>query len=196
MAHGPRYRLPFRRRREGKTNYHKRLKLLKSRKLRVVIRISNNHARVQIVESRIGGDKIITSSNSEELSKKYGWNANTGNIPAAYLTGYLAGLRAKKNNVQEAVLDLGMLYHRFRVLAAIKGFLESGIDVPYSEGFFPKDFDAKIDGSQIEIYAKSLKQNEPEKYQENFSKYIKNKVDPLKIKQNFSSTLKKIQSGA
>ena len=196
MAHGPRYRLPFRRRREGKTNYQKRLKLLKSRKLRVVIRASNNHIRVQIAESRMGGDKIITSSFSKELSKKYGWNANTGNLPAAYLTGYLAGLRAKKNNIQEAVLDLGMLYHRFRVLAAIKGFLESGIEVPYSEGFFPEDFDTRIDGSHIETYAKSIKQNEPEKYQAVFSKYLKNKVDPIKIKQHFSNTLKKIKSGA
>jgi large subunit ribosomal protein L18 len=91
MAHGPKYRLAFRRRREGKTNYHKRLKLLKSRKLRVVIRVSNNHVTVQVVESQMGGDKIMVSSFSKELSKKYGWNAHTGNIPAAYLTGYLAG---------------------------------------------------------------------------------------------------------
>ncbi len=97
MAKGPRYRRPFRRRFEGKTDYHKRLKLLKSRKLRVVIRTSNNHMRVQIVQSKLGGDKVLISAFSKELVSKYGWSANTGNIPAAYLTGYLAGLRAKKN---------------------------------------------------------------------------------------------------
>ncbi len=196
MAHGPRYRLPFRRRREGKTNYHKRLKLLKSRKSRVVIRASNNNILVQVVQSQIGGDKILVSSYSRELPKKFGWNAYTGNIPAAYLTGYLAGLRAKKMNIQEAVLDLGLFYHRFRVLAAAKGFLESGIEIPHGEGFFPEDFEARIDGSQIETYAKSLKQNDPDKYKLMFSRYIKTKVDPLKIKQSFSSTKKKIQSGA
>lgn len=103
MPHGPRYRRPVRRRFEGKTNYHKRIKLLKSRKLRVVIRVSNNHTRVQIVQSKRGGDKVMISAFSKELASKYGWAANTGNIPSSYLTGYLAGLRAKKNNIQEAI---------------------------------------------------------------------------------------------
>ena len=98
--------------------------------------------------------------------------------------------------VTEAIFDLGLFYHRFRVLAAAKGFLESGIEVPHGEGFFPEEFETKIDGAQIEVYAKTLKQNDPDKYKVIFSKYLKNKVDPLKIKQNFSSTLKKIQSGA
>ena len=68
MARGPRYKRPFRRRAEGKTNYHKRLKLLKSRKLRLVIRASNNHVRVQVVESKLGGDKVLVSSFSKELN--------------------------------------------------------------------------------------------------------------------------------
>ena len=101
MDKGPRYRRPFRRRFEGKTDYNKRLKLLKSRKLRVVIRTSNNHMRVQIVQSKLGCDKVLISAFSKELGKKYGWDANTGNIPASYLTGCLAGLRAKKGNIQE-----------------------------------------------------------------------------------------------
>jgi len=48
MAHGPRYRRANRRRFEGKTNYIKRLKLLKSKSLRLVIRVSNNHVREEI----------------------------------------------------------------------------------------------------------------------------------------------------
>jgi len=36
MATGPRYRVPFRRRREGRTNYHRRLRLLLSKKPRMV----------------------------------------------------------------------------------------------------------------------------------------------------------------
>ena len=38
MGHGPRYRVPWRRRREGKTNYYKRFKMIKSRKIRLVAR--------------------------------------------------------------------------------------------------------------------------------------------------------------
>ena len=51
MARGPRYKRSLRRRNEGKTDYHKRLKLLKSRKRRVTIRASNDHMRVQIIQS-------------------------------------------------------------------------------------------------------------------------------------------------
>lgn len=194
MARGPRYRRPFRRRAEGKTNYHSRLKLLKSRKLRLVIRVSNNHVRVQVIKSKIEGDEILVSAFSKELTKNYGWKANTGNIPAAYLTGYLAGLRAKKENIQDAILDLGIFYHRNRVLAAFKGFLKSGIEIPYNEDFFPENLEEKINGSQIEKYAKYLKKNEPEKYEQMFSGYLnKQNIDPLKFSQNFTNIIKNIE---
>ena len=196
MARGPRYRRPFRRRVEGKTNYQRRLRLLKSRKLRLVIRASNNHVRVQIVESKIGGDKVLISAFSKELTSKFEWTANTGNIPAAYLTGYLAGLRAKKNKIEEAILDLGMFYHRTRVLAAFKVVIEAGIEIPHREEFFTDDIGEKINGSQIEKYAKLLKKDEPERYEQVFSGYLKNKVDPSKVSSYFNNTLKKIENNA
>lgn len=195
MAKGPRYRKPFRRRAEGKTNYHKRLKLLKSKKLRAVIRASNNHIIVQIIQSKIGGDKVIVSAHSKELSSKFGWNANTGNVPAAYLTGFLAGSRAKKQNVQDAILDLGIFYHRNRVLAAFKGILQSGLEIPYNEDFFPENIEETIKGSHIEQYASLLKSQNPEKYEKVFSGYLKKKsINPQKISQMVSNTFKKIQS--
>lgn len=197
MAHGPRYRRPARRRFEGKTNYHKRRKLLKSRRLRVVIRVSNNHTMVQIVQSKLGGDEILISAFSKELSSKYGWNARTGNIPASYLTGYLAGLRAKKKSIQDAIFDLGIFYHRNRVLAACKGIIDSGLQVPYHEEFFPDDLDQRIKGIHIENYAKKLKSENPENYEQRFSGYInKNKINPLKFSQNFSDSIKTIENKA
>ena len=197
MAKGPRYRRPFRRRAEGKTNYHKRMKLLKSKKLRAVIRASNNHIIVQIVQSQIGGDKIIVSANSKELVSKFGWNANTGNVPAAYLTGFLAGTRAKKQNVQDAILDLGIFYHRNRVLAAFKGMLQSGLEIPYREDFFPENIEEIVKGSHIEQYASLLKSEDPEKYEQVFSAYLnKNNINPQKISQLVSNTYKKIESSA
>lgn len=195
MAKGPRYRIPFRRRFEGKTDYHKRLKLLKSRKLRVVIRASNNHIRVQIVKSELGGDKILVSAFSKELTLKYKWIANTGNIPAAYLTGFLAGIKSKKLNIQEAIFDLGIFIHRNRVLAACKGIIDSGPKIPYREEFFPEDLEERIKGLHIENYAKVLKANEPEKYDQIFSGYLNNqKVDPVKISQLFKESLKLIEN--
>ena len=197
MGRGPRYRRSFRRRHDGKTDYHKRLKLLKSRKLRAVIRTSNNHMRVQIIQSKLGGDKVLASAFSKELTSKYGWNANTGNIPAAYLTGYLAGLRAKAQNIQKGIFDLGVFYHRNRVLAACKGLIDARIDIPYREEFFPESLEKRIKGIHIEDYAKTLKSNDPEIYEQLFSGYLnKNKVDPLKINQLFSNSLKLIENKA
>ena len=197
MARGPRYKRSFRRREQGKTNYHKRLKLLKSKKLRVVIRASNNHIRVQVIQSKLKGDKVLITAFSKELSSKYGWNANTGNIPAAYLTGYLAGLKAKKKNIHEAILDLGIFYHKNRVLAAIKGILKTSINITYQEEFFPESLEGRINGAHIENYAKLLKQDDPEKYEKLFSKYLKEKkINPLKFSQIFEATLKKIGSKA
>lgn len=197
MPHGPRYRRPVRRRFEGKTNYHKRIKLLKSRKLRVVIRVSNNHTRVQLIQSKRGGDKVMISAFSKELASKYGWTANTGNIPASYLTGYLVGSRAKKNNIQEAIFDLGIFYHKNRVLAACKGIIDAGLQVPYHEEFFPESLEERIKGTHIENYAKKLKSEEPENYEQIFSGYIKkNKINPQKISQIFSDSIKNIENNA
>ncbi|MFX0040018.1 MAG: 50S ribosomal protein L18 [Promethearchaeota archaeon] len=197
MGRGPKYKRALRRRNEGKTDYHKRLKLLKSRKLRVTVRATNNHIRVQIIQSKLGGDKVLISAFSKELPLNFDWNASTGNIPAAYLTGYLAGTRAKVKNIQEAVFDLGLFYHRNRVLAACKGIIDSGINIPYREEFFPENLEDRIKGTHIEDYAKFLKSNEPEKYEQIFSGYLnKNKVNPQKITQLFSNSLKLIKNKA
>ncbi len=195
MGRGPRYRRSFRRRHDGKTDYHKRLKLLKSRKLRVVVRASNEHMRVQIIQSKLGGDKVLISAFSKELTSKYGWSANTGNIPAAYLTGYLAGLRAKAKNIQEGIFDLGVFYHRNRVLAACKGIIDTEIEIPYREEFFPESLEKRIKGIHIEDYAKTLKSNEPEIYEQLFSGYLNKKnINPLEVSKLISESLKKIEN--
>ncbi|MFW9999447.1 MAG: 50S ribosomal protein L18 [Candidatus Hodarchaeota archaeon] len=196
MTRGPRYKRSFRRRHDGKTDYHKRLKLLKSRKLRVVIRASNDHIQVQITQSKFGGDNILVSAFSKELTSKYGWTANSGNIPAAYLTGYLAGLRAKAKKIQEAIFDLGIFYHRNRVLAACKGIIDTGINIPYREEFFPEGIDERIKGIHIENYAKNLKTNEPEQYEQIFSGYLKKKLNPLNLSKIFANSLKMIENKA
>ena len=162
-----------------------------------MIRASNNHIIVQIIQSKFGGDKVLISAHSTELTSKFGWKANTGNVPAAYLTGFLAGLRAKKQNINEAILDLGIFYHSIRVLAAFKGILKSELEVPYKESFFPDDLDERITGAQIEKFANLLKSENPEKYDQIFSGYLKkNKINPLKISQIVSNTFKTIENNA
>ncbi len=92
MATGPRYKVAFRRRREGRTNYHQRLKLLLSKEDRVVVRKSSKHIQVQLIAPKPEGDVTLSSAISTEL-KDYGYDASTGNTPAAYLTGLLVGYK-------------------------------------------------------------------------------------------------------
>lgn len=153
MAHGPKYKLRFRRRREGKTNYHRRLRLIKSRRTRVIIRASTKHLTVQFADAKIQGDLMIASAHSKELENKFGYQGNTGNLPAAYLTGLIAGLRAKKAGAEEAILDLGVFVKQARVLAAFKGVLDAGIDVPHDESFLDENLEERIKGTHIQSYA-------------------------------------------
>ena len=50
MAHGSRYKLAFKRRKEGKTDYSARLKLIGLEKSRMVVRITNYHVITQIIK--------------------------------------------------------------------------------------------------------------------------------------------------
>jgi large subunit ribosomal protein L18 len=83
------------------------------------------------------------------------------------------------------------------VLASFKGILKSGLEVPHNDAFFPDNIEEVINGSHIERYANLLKSEEPEKYEQVFSGYLKkNNFDPLKISQEISNTLKQIENSA
>ncbi|MEO2154813.1 MAG: 50S ribosomal protein L18, partial [Nanoarchaeota archaeon] len=104
MARGPRYIVRFRRRREGKTNYKKRLALIKSGKPRFVYRKTLTKIIGQVIEYDEKGDKTLVAVTSNEL-RNYGWKAGLKNTPAAYLTGLLLGLKAKEKGITEGVFD-------------------------------------------------------------------------------------------
>jgi large subunit ribosomal protein L18 len=137
----------FKRRIKKKTNYAKRIGLLKSEKTRLVIRRSLSNISIQFINFKVNGDETIAAANSTEL-KKIGWN-KSGNVPAAYLTGLLAGKKAKSKNIKEAVLDLGLQTSTkgSRIYAALKGVLDSGINVPHSKDILPSD--ERIRGEHI-----------------------------------------------
>jgi large subunit ribosomal protein L18 len=59
----------YKRRREGKTDYAKRLEMLKSRQPRLVVRKSNKCVIVQVVEFGEKGDKTLACANSFDLGK-------------------------------------------------------------------------------------------------------------------------------
>ena len=140
MAGGPRYRVPFRRRREGKTDYRYRLRLLKSGLPRAIFRRSNRYLTVQIAEFSEEGDIIVAASTSKEL-RKYGWNASLSSTPAAYLTGYLTGKKAIKKGVEKAVFDMGLYVPSkgSRAFAALKGLVDAGLEIPHGENELPDE---------------------------------------------------------
>jgi len=148
MARNAIYRVKMRRRREGKTNYRKRLAYLKSGKPRAVVRKTLKYIIVQIVEYHEDGDKILVGVNSSHL-RKYGWRGSFKNTPAAYLTGYLAGKLALKKGINEAVLDIGLQspVKGSRVFAALKGLVDAGLDIPHSEEVYPSE--DRIKGEHI-----------------------------------------------
>ena len=140
MATSPRYVVPFRRKREGKTNYRKRLNLLKSGLPRLVLRKTNKYIIAQIVNYDPKGDKVLLTINSKVL-QKMGWKYGCKNLPAAYLLGLLVGKKAKEMNIKKMILDIGL--HRAtkgnRLFAVVKGVIDSGIEVPFDESMFPSE---------------------------------------------------------
>ena len=152
MATGPRYNVPMRRRREVRTDYHQRLRLLKSGDPRLVARVSNKHVRAQLVTPGPHGDETHAAATSEELGE-YGWAAPTGNLPSAYLTGYLAGLRAVEAGLTEAVLDIGLhtATPGSKVFAVQEGAIDAGLQVPHSDDVLA-DW-SRIRGEHIAAYA-------------------------------------------
>ena len=147
--------LSFKRKRLGKTDYRKRLKLLKSNKLRFVVRKSLNNILIQIIEYKPDGDKILITTHSTQL-KKFGWKHHKGNTPAAYLTGLLCGLKAKKQNISEAILDLGFQksIKNSVCYAAVKGAIDAGLKIPADLDILPKE--DRINGQFI---SQELNQN-------------------------------------
>lgn len=140
MATGPRYKVPFRRRRQGRTDYRRRLALVKSGKARAVVRSSNKHTMVQLVTYDSGGDKVVASAVSTELAK-LGWKHSGRSTPGAYLTGYLAGRRAIGKGVEEAVLDIGLRepVKGCVIFAATKGLVDAGVVVPHNDDMLPPE---------------------------------------------------------
>ena len=140
MATGPRYKVAFRRRRECRTDYYARRKLLASHETRAVVRRSNRNITVQFVDFAMDGDRIIASADTKQLVKM-GWNHSCSSLPAAYLVGYAAGLRAVKAEIEYVVLDLGRQnpQHGGVLFAVAKGLMDAGLEVPCSEDVLPED---------------------------------------------------------
>ncbi|MDD4136394.1 MAG: 50S ribosomal protein L18 [Methanoregula sp.] len=154
MATGSRYFVPFRRRREGKTDYYQRTRLIVADVPRMVVRKTNRHIIVQLVTAEMDGDRTLVAANSAEL-EHYGYKGSTSNTPAAYLTGMLFAVKAKKAQQDSAILDIGLnrATPGARVFAALKGAVDAGLDIPYGEEILPSE--ERLKGAHIAAYNKN-----------------------------------------
>ena len=139
--YGPRYHVKTRRHRDGRTDYRQRLRLLRSKQPRLVVRRSLKQIQIQFVEYNDTGDKILSSVLSNELKNTYNWEYSGASIPAAYLTGLIAGKKAVENGIENCILDIG----RYRatkgskLFAAMKGVIDAGVHCPHDEEMIPTE---------------------------------------------------------
>lgn len=229
-----RYQTKYRRRREGKTDYYARKRLVtqaknkyNAPKYRMVVRFTNRDIVTQIVYSELSGDKILASAYSHEL-KRYGITQGLTNWAAAYATGLLLarrtlvklGLDKQFTGVEEpdgeytvteaaetddgtrrpfkAFLDVGLVRTSTgaRVFGAMKGASDGGIYIPHSENRFPgydiesEELDAEtlrkyIFGGHVAEYMETLADDDEERFNSQFNKYIENEVDAGDLEEAF-----------
>jgi large subunit ribosomal protein L18 len=153
MATGSRYFVPSRRRREGKTDYYQRTKLVVADVPRMVVRKTNRHIIIQLVIAEMDGDRTLVAANSSELTK-FGFKGSLSSTPAAYLTGLLFAAKARKANYKAAVLDIGLnrATPGARVFAALKGAIVAGLAIPHGEEILPDE--GRVKGKHIVAYNK------------------------------------------
>jgi large subunit ribosomal protein L18 len=185
MAKSASYRVKFKRRRQGLTDYYLRAKLLRSGLPRVVVRVSNKHVRVAVFLSRPIGDMVVASAFSQEL-RRFGWPFSLNNTPAAYLTAYLAGLRCLKKNVSEGILDAGL--HKpvkgGRIYAACSGLLDAGFKTRVSPEMLPDK--SRITGEHVVSYFKASGG-------EGFSRYVQEGLKIEEMPKIFEEVKKKMR---
>ena len=145
-------RILKKRQREHKTDYLKRLKLLKSGKPRLVFRRTNKYLIAQYIVSEKAQDKIIFGATSKTLIK-FGFPEKSSfkSIPASYLFGYLVGKKIKEKKLEEPILDFGMLrlLHKTKEYAFLKGLKDAQIKINCKEELFPEQ--ERINGRDLKV---------------------------------------------
>jgi large subunit ribosomal protein L18 len=176
--------VPFRRKREGRTNYKRRLALLKGGIPRLVVRKTNQQLIAQVVSYEPDGDRVIAAVNGLSL-KKHGWKYSCKNIPAAYLAGCLLGSVAK-GKVDEVILDIGLHVplKGSRLFAVAKGVSEF-VKVRIAEDAFPSK--ERIAGDHIKKHYSEHK--------DRFTGYAKNRANPGTLDSEVERIKKAISKG-
>jgi len=176
--------MEYKRKKQNRTDYKKRLRLLKSGKPRLVIRKSLRGIDAQIIQYSPDGDKTLVSARSGELIK-LGYKVPRRNIPTAYLVGALIAKKSKEKSIKEAIPDTGFYTSLAGsvVFSLIKGAKDGGLGVQMDDKVAPNE--GRIEGKHILDYSGKKK--------ENFSKY---QADPSGISDMFKEVKRKLIENA
>ncbi|KAL3616271.1 60S ribosomal protein L5-B [Castilleja foliolosa] len=101
-AYFKRFQVKFKRRRQGKTDYRARIRLINqdknkynTPKYRFVVRFTNKDIVAQVVSASITGDHVLSAAYAHELPH-FGLKVGLTNYAAAYCTGLLLARRVLK----------------------------------------------------------------------------------------------------
>ncbi|CAK5058912.1 unnamed protein product [Meloidogyne enterolobii] len=189
-AYFKRFQVKFKRRRLGKTDYYARKRLTvqdknkyNTPKYRLIVRFTNKRVTAQIAYSRIQGDIIVNAAYSHELPR-YGIKLGLTNYAAAYATGLLLARR----HLQKLKLD--SVYKGKEEVDGEYYDVEGSNPNPESR-FFGFDNESKqynaeahrdrIFGKHVADYMKYLKEQDEEAYKRQFSKFLKEGIEPDSI---------------
>ena len=114
----------------------------------ITVNITNENTQVQILKPGMTGDKVVSSAHSRYLLEK-GWKGSRKSVPAAYLTGYLAGKKALVKGAKDAILYTGTRKYTQRMAAALKGVIDAGVEVPANDETFPSV--ERINGEHLSV---------------------------------------------
>jgi large subunit ribosomal protein L18 len=132
------------RRNQNKTDYLKRLKLLKGETPRLVFRKTNRYIVAQYTKSQAAQDQIVIGITSRNLLE-YGWpkefEGSLKSITASYLTGFLIGKKIIDKKMEAPILDIGMTRSiaKSKIYSFAKGVIDSGVKMNCDKKMFPEE---------------------------------------------------------
>ncbi|CAE8592101.1 unnamed protein product [Polarella glacialis] len=221
-AYFKRFQVAKRRRRQGKTDFHARRKMVRqdknkfnNRKYRLCVRFTNKRCICQAMYATLKGDIVVAAASSHEL-------ANFG-IPMGYLVLPRAlkkfGLDEKFKGKEEidgeeyhvedeeneqrpfkCILDVGLR----RTLSALAraALRHSAKNFPGFKAAEEKgaesEYDAeahkdRIFGNHVKEYMEMLQEEDPTKYEAHFSKFIAAGIDAEKMEEMYTEAHEKIR---
>ncbi|KAI9601313.1 hypothetical protein H4Q26_001128 [Puccinia striiformis f. sp. tritici PST-130] len=207
-AYFSRFQVKYRRRREGKTDYYARKRLItqaknkyNSPKYRLVVRITNRDIICQVVHAKLQGDFVLAAAYAHELPR-YGIKHGLTNWAAAYATGLL-GVEEPEGDLVlteandegprpfKAFLDVGLRRTSTgaRIFGAMKGASDGGIFVPHSE----TDSPLHLRGHVAE-YMEALEEEDDERFKKQFSTYLADDIGSADIEEIYTEAHKAIRA--